>query len=351
MKSLTASALGLLGIAGLAAGLVVGAATSPAADHLEAPLAMLDGRTDVNDLYVFPSPDNDDHTVVIMTVNPLAGVASPTTFDADAQYKFAFDLDGDGTRDRGVTVTFEEPDDDGNQAMRIFGRSASGRGMTGEEIELRSGGSAIAGTFDDPFFFDLQAFSDQVKGAGGTRTFCDSEANDFLAGTNVSAIVIEVPTEEILANDSTSVGVWAETWSDGRLDRIGRPGIATVLIDDGNEDGFNSRAPHRDLATFGDQVKANLLALSGLDGSGYTDEEAQGITELLLPDVLVYDTAEPAEYLNGRSLTDDVIDLSLTVVTGGLGENGSPVLTSDCVDGNDVDFPDGFPYLAEAHDL
>lgn len=344
--------LGTVGILGLAAGLAVGAPPSPAADHLEAPLVQLDGRTDINDLYVFESPENPDNTVLIMTVNPLAGVASPTTFDETAQYRFVIDSDGDAKRNQTITVRFEEPDEDGHQDLRITRRGGGGVGVTGEEIELRNdGGRAFVGTFDDPFFFDLQAFQDQVKAAGGYRTFCDAEAADFLAGTNVSAIVLEVPTEDLVGDDSTAIGVWAETWSDGRLDRMGRPAIATVLIDDGAEDGFNSRSPERDLATFGDQVTATLLALSGLDGSGYTEEEAQGITEILLPDVLTYDTAEATEYLNGRGLADDVIDLSLTVVTGGLGANESPVLTSDCVDANDVDFNDSFPYLAEAHDL
>ncbi|MEM7092268.1 MAG: DUF4331 family protein [Actinomycetota bacterium] len=340
-----------LGLAGLLAGLAIGAAPSPAADHLEAPLAQLDGRTDLNDLYVFESPDNPDHTVLIMTVNPLAGIASPTTFDEDALYRFAIDTDADGKRNRSIVVRFEEPADDGAQAFRVSGAGGSGSGTTGEIIDLGSSGHAVAGTFDDPFFFDLQAFQDQVKAAGGERTFCDDEAADFLAGTNVSAIVLEVPTNRLVPNGETALGVWAETWNDGRLDRVGRPGIATVLIDDGSEDGFNSRSPEKDLETFGPQVEANLLALSGLDGSGYTEEEARGITELLLPDVLTYDTAEAAEYLNGRGLTDDVIDLSLTVVTGGLGANESPVLTSDCVDGNDVDFLDEFPYLAQAHEL
>ena len=342
---------GVVGVAGLVAGLTAGAAIGTAADHLDGPLVQLDGRTDLNDLYVFESPENPDNTVMVMTVNPLAGVLSPTTFDEDASYRFAIDNDGDGMRERTITARFTEPDEDGNQQVRFFGTNTGGNGSTGEAIEFRSGGQGYVGTFDDPFFFDLQAFQDQVKAAGGERTFCDDEASDFLAGTNVSAIVVEVPTEDLLGVESTSIGVWAETWEDGRIDRIGRPAIATVLIDDGLEAGYNARPPVKDLETFGDQVTANLLALSGLDGSGYTEEEAQGITEILLPDILTYDTAADTEYLNGRALADDVIDLSLTVVTGGLGANDSPVLTSDCVDSNDVDFSDEFPYLAPAHEV
>ena len=51
--------------------------------------------------------------------------------------------------------------------------------------------------------------------------------------------------------------------------------------------------------------------------------------------------------LNGRTLAEDVIDLELLVVTGGL--EGNAVLTTDDVDANDVAFPGTFPYLAPAN--
>jgi len=130
---------------------------------------------------------------------------------------------------------------------------------------------------------------------------------------------------------------------------MGRPAIATALINDGEEDAYNSTRPQGDVYKYSDQVKQNLLFLSGLDGSGYTDAEAQGITEILLPDVLTVDLASADGYLNGRGLADDVMDTSLAVVTGALGENGTPVLDSDCVGANDVAFPGSFPHLAPAH--
>lgn len=339
-----------LGVAGLVAGLAVGSTPSPAADHLDAPIVQEDGRTDINDVYAFTSPDNPDNTVLIMTVNPAAGVLSPTVFDPKAKYEINVDNDGDGKREERIRVRFFEPDEDGNQEVTIYGSAGRADGTTGEEIELPDGGRAMVGTFDDPFFFDFQAFQDQVKAAGGPRTFCDDDAVDFFAGFNVSAIVIETPTDNLLG-DSSMIGVWGDTRARGRADLMGRPGIATVLIDDGSEDQYNQTVPHKQLDAFGVEVRDNLLFLSGLDGSGYTEEEADGLVEILLPDILTFDTAEPAAYLNGRALEDDVIDTSLTVVTGGLGENGTPVLTSDCVDANDVDFPGTFPYLAPAHEM
>lgn len=341
--------LAAIGGASVLAGALVAADTSGAADHQEAPLVAADGRTDINDLYAFT---NGPNTVLIMTVNPAAGVLSPTTFDDDAVYRFIIDNDGDAKRDKTIRVRFGEPDGDGNQRVTIRGAGGKGRtrGTTGETITLPGGGQGIVGTFDDPFFFDLEAFFGDVKGKG-TRSFCDGSEVDFFAGLNVSAIVLEVPTASLTDGDST-FSVWGETRnSSGRIDRMGKPAISTVLIDDGNEDAFNSNRPRRDVRKWADEVSANLQLLSGLDGDGYDAATADSIARLLLPDVLTLDTNSSEGFvpaLNGRQLADDVIDFELFVVTGGL--TSAPVLDSDCVDANDVPFPTAFPYLAPGHD-
>ncbi len=88
-------------------------ASALGADHLDAPLASADGRVDINDLYVFSSPTNPDNAVLIMTVNPVAGVLSPTTFHPKAKYEFLIDDDGDAKPDQKYTVKFGKPDGDG----------------------------------------------------------------------------------------------------------------------------------------------------------------------------------------------------------------------------------------------
>lgn len=340
--------LGALGLAALAASLAYAAMPSNAADHLDAPAVKKDGRTDITDLYAFRSMENPDNTVLIMDVNPLAGVVSGTTFDPKGSYEFLVDNDGDAVADVTLTATFTGPEG-GAQRLKVkLGNATIGHGSTGEVVDLGEGAQAWAGVADDPFFFDLQAFRDQVKGAGGSRTFCDSSAVDFFAGTNVSAIVLEVPSNW-LTGDSSNVGVWARTWHGTAIaDQMGRPAIGTVFAPEARKDEFNNTAPADMPAAFGEVVTQGLLTLSGLDGTPYTLGQAQAIAGVLLPDILTVDTASSAGFLNGRQPANDVIDAELDLVTGGF-FGGSAVLTSDCIPANDVSLPTAFPYLAPAH--
>jgi hypothetical protein len=281
-----------------------------------------------------------------MTVNPVAGIVSPTTFNPAATYQFQIDNNGDARPDRTYRIEFGEPAPDGTQEMKVRRPGQRSVGRTETAFPLAGGGTAWAGLSDDPFFFDLQAFRDQVKGAGGSRTFCDGDEVDFFQGFNVSSIVLELPSAAL----GGQIGVQARTLDSGGavIDRMGRPAIATVLIPDGDEDAFNATLPRNDRAVWGEDVKSSLLALSGLDGSPYSETEAQAITDVLLPDLLTLDTGNSAGFLNGRQLADDVIDAELGVVTGGF-FGGSAVLTSDCIPANDVAFPGTFPYVAPPH--
>jgi hypothetical protein len=74
---------------------------------------------------------------------------------------------------------------------------------------------------------------------------------------------------------------------------------------------------------------------------GYSAAEAQGIAEILLPDVLTFDYSSSAGFLNGRRLQDDVIDIELNLVTNGQ-------VTGDGV-GPHTDYLPNFPYLGKPH--
>jgi hypothetical protein len=332
----------VLGLAALGAG---------AADHLDAPIVQQDGRLDINDVYAFV---NGDNTVLVMTVNPAAGVLSPTTLRGvpGSRYEFAIDNDGDYVEDVLLKLRADRPRKSGAQRVNLYWEDVDagtqrriGAGMSGQNLSLRNGGQLYVGLRDDPFFFDLQAFRDQIGGAGGSRTFCDANTVDFFAGLNGTAIVVEMPSH-LLDSDDGVINVWARTVNRMTVvDRMGKPALNTVFIESANKDAYNATTPANDLATWGDRFKAVL----GLFG-GYDDATAGLITGLLLPDVLTLDTNSTAGFvgsLNGRQLAEDVIDFELTVVTGGI--TGTPAIPGDCVDMNDVAFMSGFPYLAEPH--
>lgn len=307
-----------------------------ASDHLDAPLVFSDGRLDVNDSYIFQSPAASDRTVMIMTVNPVAGIMSPITFNSAAVYEFNIDRNGDAIPDLTYSVRFSSPGRDGiTQRFTLRQNGALiARGATGRNTTIRSfnGGTILCDLFDDPFFFDLNGFSNGFQFTG----------EDFFAGLNVSAIVIEIPTSSIIRSGSSNISLSARTLINGKqFDRVGRPAINTALIPSSNKgilkDAFNAGLPENDPADFGAIVQASIEGLNGGD-----TETAMDLTAILLPDVLTVDLSNPAGFLNGRGLADDVIDAELSLLSNN-------AVTGDLVDENDVPFLNVFPYLGEAH--
>lgn len=302
------------------------AAPAFAADHLDAPALSGNGQVDINDLYAFQSPSNPANSVLIMTVNPFAGVLSPLAFDPAVEYQIQIDNTGDAVADITYTASFGAAAPNAVQSYTLSqDGTAIGGGLTGVDLPTTGGGTVRAGLFDDPFFFDLAGFQDGLNFTG----------DDAFAGQNVAAIVLEVPSTDLNGADS-NIGVWARTVEGGvQQDRMGRPAINTVLIPAGRKDEFNGAAPAGDFAAFGDDVQAIIEVLNGGDSA-----TAAGLTSVLLPDVLTFDTSSADGFLNGRRLADDVIDAELTLLTN----SSTPI--GDGVDANDQPFLDVFPYLA-----
>ena len=333
-----------LGTLALVASLGVGALQVTAADHLDAPIVKKDGRTDITDVYAFRSYENPANTVLIMNVNPLAGVVSGTTFDPNGRYEFTVDNDGDAQPDLSLNVRFGDVKQDGRQRIQVkLGQRDIGNGNTNETVDLRGrgdhdAGKIWAGVRDDPFFFDLAAFNQQVKGQPGGRTFCDVNATDFFRGTNIAAIVVEVPSAWLTSGENPNIGVNGRTYHNGVLiDQMARPAINTVFVPESMKDAFNSTPPADMYDQFGQIFRSGLMALGG-----YSAADADALTRVLLPDLLTLDTSSGAGFLNGRQPANDVIDAELNIVTQG-------GLTSDCVNGNDKPLPMTFPYLAQPH--
>src|ERR1051326_7914907 len=154
------STIGLYSFLALALAFGLVALPARAADHLDGPMAKHDGRLDITDVYAFQSPSHPANTVLIMGVDPVAGVLSPTTFHPDASYDIKIDTNGDAKEDITYKVTFSAVAGGGQDVLlrRVpasGGAAVLARGRTGTNIPVSGGGTLRAGVFDDPFFFDL----------------------------------------------------------------------------------------------------------------------------------------------------------------------------------------------------
>lgn len=339
--------------------LTLGAAPffTSAADHLDAPIVKNNHALDITDIYAFDGA-NSKNTVLVVDVAPLAGVVSGTQFSTSGSYRMNLDTNGDYVADTVYTATFSAGNRDHKQAVTLKRNGTTiASGYTGNTVMVNGGGKLYAGKRDDPFFFDLAGYN-QLKDSGYTDVsgLTDNPGTDFFAGTNILAIVLELPDSAIGA----SANYWASTYSGGTLiDRMGKPALNTVFIDPfkvdaTTKDDYNQTAPADDVATWNAQFVAVLEYFGNSSGT------ADAIAGLLLPDVLSIDTAnlgkstgtsftgdKAGHILNGRTLREDVIDLELFVVTGGL--DGHAILSTDHVNANDAAFPGDFPYLAAAH--
>ena len=161
--------------------------------------------------------------------------------------------------------------------------------------------------------------------------------DDFFKDKNVCSIVLELPNSELGTN---KVGIWARTMdntADGwiQADRGGRP-LQAVFLPGEKREEYLSGEPANDDRFIG--VFAHELEHSG----GYSHEDAKNVASTLLPDILSYDPRAPVRYPhNGRTLTDDVVDLFFSIyanrnVTDKVGPHG--------------DLLDEFPYLGPPHD-
>src|SRR5918999_600666 len=315
-------------------------AGASAADHLDSPVVSKAGKTDITDVCAC-STANGMNTVLV-GVNPGAGVLpnSDTVFGTGPRYLIKVDKDGDARPEIIYKFRSGEADAHGNQQYWIKRNGHPyGSGWTNRSTALGNGAWAAPGLYDDPFFFDLEAFRGQVLGSGNGRSFCDEDTEDFFLGLNLNALVLQVPNSSIGGSGRT-IGVWSTTtaYRGGervQVDQMGRPAINTVFNSTKSDKELFNRIHPKEQRRHG--FRGNVVNVLQALG-GYSQEDARGIARILIPDVMTYQTGNTDGFLNGRRLADDVIDAELDLVTQG-------AIPSDCVD-NDSMFRTGFPYLA-----
>ena len=194
-----------------------------AADHIDAP-AVTNKPTDITDVYVFRGQNPDNMVFVANTQGLLSPAATADAkFDENTMIEFNIDNNGDNVEDLVIQCIAK------NGKMRIYGPAVPKvTGTTsylninklsaqvditryGQDAQIGIGDNGVkvfAGPRDDPFFFDLVRFRQVIA---GTASSFNNPGNDTFAGTNVMAIVVEVP-KSLLGSNGT-INVWAESKS------------------------------------------------------------------------------------------------------------------------------------------
>ncbi len=334
--------------------------------HFDTPTAREDPRINVCDFYLFRA--RPGFTVMAMTVNPNAGQSGPDTFREEGLYAFRFDLDGDAREELSFKMRFgavsHSDDKDHAHTQSFEVRRASGpaaasgadgeliaSGQTGRVVEAESGVKAFAGLAPDLFAGDakaLGAFRAAFFDKGEFHPQAFQNRQNFFAGRNVTAIVLEIPTSMI---GKGLVHGWATASLHGhapevQVSRWGLPLITNIfMLDPAVREDFNRATPAEDVARFSAPIadvatKLTRLAGSTADPAGYGRMLAQKLCPVTLPYELDTEAEFTIDRLNGRGLADDVMDVILTLATN------TPL--SDGVAPDRSRMRDAFPYFGEA---
>lgn len=164
--------------------------------------------------------------------------------------------------------------------------------------------------------------------------------------------------------DDDGGGIQVEPDTYATVDQMGRPAINTVFNFFGTanvKNGYNSTLPSNGSAN----ATAFAGILDALQTYIFLDPEQfenilgidnDALAGVLSVDVLQSDKNAASAYgtLNGRTLSDDVIDVTLLLAFSDQSAAGAdnPVkdgVSSDNVDANDKTFGTSFPYLATPH--
>jgi len=279
----------------LASLLAASSAPAPAvpSDHGDTPLLNTIARPDakLTDLHAFV---RGGRLVLLVCTNPaIPNSATSYVWPSDVQFVVHVDNTSqvtfaDATDLQTYGGTIVRPDRVRSRASFRVGADANGvphLSTTG----LNSGMSAqdllfFAGLRDDPFI-------------RGPRI-----------GKNVAAFVIELPLAAV-TRGNRPILLWATASIEGRSE------------------------PFQDLA--GRSLRSMFVANDFMN----TEEPADHARlHGVVPDVMIFDPAQPAAFPNGRELADDVVDL--------VGDPGTLANDSPFPSANDVPFLTAFPYLA-----
>jgi hypothetical protein len=373
----------------LALGLAIGALPAAAADHGDAPMASADRSTDIADVYAFLDPNDNQRVTLIFNTGGFivpGEAANFGYFDSALRYRLELETNGDAVADRFIDVTFEKRRSAANESQMATITLPSGRrfralttastttSMPNDALittDSQTGVRFFAGLVDDPFFFDIPAFTEFVRStrAGTPNRAILQRGRDSFAGYNTISIAFSIPIAQLglratAANPAGRVlGVQGVIQRQEvvvytnqgprrvglftQVERMGNPGTNVVLIPFPRKDEQNLGTP---LADAGGQFRSDIVSF--LKSLGTDDTSIGIVTGLVVTrgDFLRLDIRVPnrgpaggnnvgAGFPNGRRLGDDVIDTTLFLI------NNRQAL-GDRVDRNDVPLRDVFPFVA-----
>lgn len=279
-----------------------------------------------------------------------------------------------------VTVTlggFEGVRDKGfypGALVSPFGVGATATPLQVYQIANIKGSESIrvfAGLVDDPFFFDVPAFTAFVDSFrnGNPSTAAFSRARDTFAGYNVLAIALRIPKDLLVNSDSSKPVIGVDflaqrhatemTTNDGQkgvgafktVDRMGNPTVNVALIPFDTKNAYNAASVKDDVSLKFAGTITETLNEFGLVSSPTPEASylALANTAVVHGDLLQLNTSiantgtnPTAAFPNGRRVIDDTVDTVLTLL------NHGNTLT-DNIPAGDSAIPTTFPFLALPH--
>lgn len=334
-----------------------------ASDHDDGEVDTKGRNLNLTDLYAFREKDQnpaakDGDLMLVMNTNPRSVARQQYFFSTNARYEFKLtrvaSKDATPTGQEDVTLRFEfrAPDNYNRQQIK-FTAIKDGKEVSAENLyttplntkiginrlESKNGKIAVfAGLREDPFFFDVEQFFKVRAGALGRGPAVGfrspDQAIDFAKGYNVNAIAIRVPQEFLAGTTGAKIyDIWQTislrdpaTGKYQQVERLGRPAVNEGLITSNNLlNTFNMVPPTVDLTPAAGPIGAE--AAQTLKALGNDNNRTNALLAAFLPDVMRIDTTGPSGYANalnakgspirGRMLKDDVIDITLSVLTNG----------------------------------
>jgi hypothetical protein len=197
----------------------------------------------------------------------------------------------------------------------------------------------------------------------GTMSFefndCNSASVTFTPGdTSLSAFSTDMVRLTNIAGQD------CQLLAGGQVDRVGRPGVAALMIPESMRNDYNASSdPDSWYLMFGDAIEAGLTGLDSADlvmGNGYS--EPATLAPVFADDRLQVDIRKgqtgdfyfsietsmlvPQDWniSGGRRLSEDVLDGTLAMLV-----SAWDPWVGDFVDANDLPFLPEFPFLAAPH--